>query len=55
MSETLTQTLARNPILGSAVASGDALPLLDVSASGLGKDAMITAAEDSRKTPCNSQ
>ena len=45
MSETLTQTLARNPILGSAVASGDALPLLDVSASGLGKDAMITAAE----------
>lgn len=45
MSETLTQTLARNPILAIAVAPDDALPFLDVSASGLLKDGMITVAE----------
>lgn len=45
MSETLTQTLARNPILGSALVRGDAVPVLDVSATGLGKDAMATMLE----------
>ncbi|MDE2618896.1 MAG: hypothetical protein KGL54_01915 [Sphingomonadales bacterium] len=45
MSETLTQTLARNPLLGSALAAGDALPLLDVSGTGLGKDAAILLGE----------
>lgn len=45
MSETLTQTLARNPLLGSALVRGDAVPVLDVSATGLGKDAMSTVLE----------
>ena len=45
MSETLTQTLARKALLGSEVAAGDALPALDVSASGLAKDAGLTFAE----------
>lgn len=43
--ETLTQTLARNPMLASSLASGDALRILDVSASGIAKDAAITVAE----------
>lgn len=45
MSETLTQTLARNPLLAAALAQGDALPVLDVSATGIAKDAMATLAE----------
>jgi hypothetical protein len=45
MSETLTQTLARNPVAAAALAQGDALPLLDVSGSGLSKDAAITFLE----------
>ena len=45
MSETLTQTLARNPLTGANLAAGDALPILDVSGAALAKDAMITAAE----------
>lgn len=44
-SETLTQTLARNPILGAALAPGDAFGLLDSSGSGLGKDAAILVSE----------
>lgn len=45
MSETLTQTLARNPLTGANLARGDAVPVLDVSGTLLGKDAMITALE----------
>lgn len=45
MSETLTQTLARNPILAAGLAAGDALPLLDVSGSGLSKDAAVVLSE----------
>lgn len=45
MSETLTQTLARNPLAASALAQGDGLSALDVSATGLAKDAVLTIAE----------
>jgi hypothetical protein len=45
MSETLTQTLARAPITATGLAAGDALPLLDVSATGLSKDAAVVLAE----------
>jgi hypothetical protein len=39
MSETLTQTLARAPLAAGTLARGDALPVLDVSATGISKDA----------------
>jgi hypothetical protein len=45
MSETLTQTLARNPLTASGLAAGDAIPLLDISGSGLSKDAAATLNE----------
>lgn len=45
MSETPTQTLARNSMLATALAQGDALTALDVSASGLGRDGMILLSE----------
>lgn len=51
MSETLTQTLARNPILAANVAAGDALRYLDVSASGLSKDGAMILSEI-RKSFC---
>lgn len=44
-SETLTQTLARNPMLGANLAAADALPLLDASGTGIGKDAAILLSE----------
>lgn len=44
-SENLTQMLARNPLAGSALAQGDGFRALDVSGTGLGKDAVITALE----------
>jgi hypothetical protein len=45
MSENLTQTLARNPMLASAIAQADAFPLLNASGSGTGKDAAILVSE----------
>lgn len=45
MSETLTQMLARNPMVATSLAQGDALRLLDISGSGIGKDAMLTLLE----------
>lgn len=45
MSETLTETLARNPILATALAASDAMRVLDASASGLSKDAAILLSE----------
>lgn len=45
MSETLTQMLARNPMAATGLAAGDAVRMLDVSGTGLSKDAMLTLAE----------
>jgi len=44
MSETLTQTLARAPLAAAGLAQGDALPVLDVSATGISRDAAATLA-----------
>lgn len=48
MSETLTQTLARAPLTYATLAAGDALGILDVSASGLSKDAAATLGDLAR-------
>ena len=45
MSENLTQTLARNPLAASVLAQGDGLAALDVSGTGITKDAVLTIAE----------
>lgn len=44
-SENLTQMLTRNPLLGSALAPGDGLRTLDISGTGIGKDAVIIISE----------
>lgn len=45
MSETLSQTLARNPLTAAVLAPNDAVPALDASSSGLSKDAALTFLE----------